>query len=250
MVETLTAVVRREGSPMAKSQPFGFKQTIPAYLDPSYNISDFATGVTFASTATGYDIATSNVLSVIPLWKQLEYYKNYQKQLQAYLGERKANDVISHALCMTSTGTNDFLENCYAIPGISSEYTVEEYENFLVGIAGSFTEKLHEFGARKISLGGLPLMGCMPLERTGNFMGGSECVGSFNYVAAAFNGKLNSLVIEQNKKFDGMQMVFSDPYGRKPADYGRGRGNRGGVLCDRVVRDGIRMQSEKLIYMF
>ncbi|GMI66262.1 Guard-cell-enriched GDSL Lipase 14, Occluded Stomatal Pores 1 [Hibiscus trionum] len=208
------------------SEAFGLKHTIPAYLDPSYHISDFATGVTFASAATGYDNATSDVLSVIPLWKQLEYYKNYQKKLRAYLGDGKAKDIISHALYMISMGTNDFLENYYAIPGRSSEYSVEEYENFLVGIAGSFTEKLYELGARKISLGGLPPMGCMPLERTGNFMGGSECVESYNNLAADFNGKLNSLVIKQNNKFHGMQMVLSDPYGilldiiRKPEDYG------------------------------
>ncbi|MBA0686442.1 hypothetical protein Goari_014044 [Gossypium aridum] len=208
------------------SDAFGLKPAIPAYLDPSYSISDFATGVTFASAATGYDNATSNVLSVIPLWKQLEHYKNYQKKLRAYLGDRKANGVISGALYLISVGTNDFLENYYAIPGRSSEYTIEEYENFLVGIAASFTEKLYELGARKISLGGLPPMGCMPLERTGNLMGGSECVDSFNNLAADFNGKLNALVIKQNKKFHGMQMVFSDPYGilmkiiQKPAVYG------------------------------
>lgn len=44
------------------SEAFGIKPTIPAYLDPTYNISDFATGVTFASAATGYDNATSAVL--------------------------------------------------------------------------------------------------------------------------------------------------------------------------------------------
>lgn len=44
------------------SEALGLKPIIPAYLDPSYNISDFATGVTFASAATGYDNATSDVL--------------------------------------------------------------------------------------------------------------------------------------------------------------------------------------------
>lgn len=44
------------------SEAFGLKPVIPAYLDPAYSISDFATGVTFASAGTGYDNATSNVL--------------------------------------------------------------------------------------------------------------------------------------------------------------------------------------------
>ena len=44
------------------SEALGLKPTIPAYLDPAFNISDFATGVTFASAGTGYDNATSAVL--------------------------------------------------------------------------------------------------------------------------------------------------------------------------------------------
>jgi len=43
------------------SEAFGIKQAVPAYLDPAYSISDFATGVCFASAGTGYDNATSNV---------------------------------------------------------------------------------------------------------------------------------------------------------------------------------------------
>lgn len=44
------------------SEAFGLRPTVPAYLDPAYNISDFAVGVTFASAGTGYDNATSDVL--------------------------------------------------------------------------------------------------------------------------------------------------------------------------------------------
>lgn len=44
------------------SEAFGLKPTVPAYLDPMFSISDFATGVCFASAGTGYDNATSKVL--------------------------------------------------------------------------------------------------------------------------------------------------------------------------------------------
>ena len=44
------------------SEAYGLKPTVPAYLDPSYNISDFATGVCFASAGTGYDNSTAGVL--------------------------------------------------------------------------------------------------------------------------------------------------------------------------------------------
>ena len=62
--------------------------------------------------------------SVIPLWKQLEYYKKYREELKDYLGQEKAKSVLREALYIISLGTNDFLENYYAVPGRSSEYSV------------------------------------------------------------------------------------------------------------------------------
>lgn len=41
------------------SEAFGLKPTVPAYLDPAYNITDFATGFSFASSGSGYDDATA-----------------------------------------------------------------------------------------------------------------------------------------------------------------------------------------------
>uniref|UniRef100_A0A5B6YHB7 GDSL esterase/lipase n=1 Tax=Davidia involucrata TaxID=16924 RepID=A0A5B6YHB7_DAVIN len=209
------------------SEAFGLKPTVPAYLDPIYNISDFSIGVSFASAGTGYDNATSDVLSVIPLWKELEYYKDYQKKLRAYLGDKKASETISEALYLLSMGTNDFLENYYTFPDRRSQFTIDEYQNFLIGIAKNFTQNLYALGARKISLGGLPPMGCLPLERTTNFMGGNECLESYNIVAMAFNDKLGSLVVKLNKELPGIRLVLSNPYYilhqiiRKPSSYGK-----------------------------
>ncbi|KAL0001583.1 hypothetical protein SO802_015364 [Lithocarpus litseifolius] len=209
------------------SEAFGLKPTIPAYLDPAYNISDFATGVTFASAGSGYDNATSNVLSVIPLWKELVYYADYQKRLRAYLGETKANQVISDALYMISMGTNDFLENYYTFPaGRQSRFTITQYEDFLIGIAGNFIKELYYLGARKISLGGLPPMGCLPLERATNIAGANQCEERYNNVALEFNGKLKMLATTLNKDLSGLKLVFSNPYYiftyliRRPASFG------------------------------
>lgn len=49
------------------SESYGLRPYVPAYLDPAYNISDFATGVCFASAGTGYDNATSDVLVSLSL---------------------------------------------------------------------------------------------------------------------------------------------------------------------------------------
>ncbi|KAH0650880.1 hypothetical protein KY289_031118 [Solanum tuberosum] len=208
------------------SEAAGLKQIVPAYLDPAYNMSDFAVGVCFASAGTGYDNATADVLGVIPLWKQVEYYKEYQKKLRAYLGDTKANEVISEALYATSLGTNDFLENYYTMPQRRSQYTIDQFQIYLVGIAKNFITNLYNLGARKISLGGLPPMGCMPLERTRNLGNGNECMESYNLVAVNFNEKLNGLVMELNKELPEIQVVLSNPYEpmlqmiKKPSSYG------------------------------
>lgn len=44
------------------SEALGLKPIVPAFLNPKYNIDDFATGVCFASAGTGYDNATSATL--------------------------------------------------------------------------------------------------------------------------------------------------------------------------------------------
>ncbi|KAI8552053.1 hypothetical protein RHMOL_Rhmol06G0234500 [Rhododendron molle] len=208
------------------SEAFGLRPTVPAYLDPMYNISDFAVGVTFASAGTGYDNATSDVLSVIPMWKELEYYKEYQTKLRTYLGNQKANETLTEAVYIISLGTNDFLENYYTLRDRQSQYTIEQYQVFLVGIARGFVKSLFDLGARKISLGGLPPMGCLPLERTTNFREGNKCLESYNEVAMQFNGKLKGLVGELNKELQGIKLVFSNPYYvlmqivRRPSLYG------------------------------
>ncbi|KAF3796901.1 GDSL esterase/lipase [Nymphaea thermarum] len=204
----------------------GVKPAIPAYLDPMYNISDFATGVSFASAGTGYDNATSDVLDVIPLWQEVEYFKDYQKRLKHFLGEDKATKTINGALYLISIGTNDFLENYFAMPQRRTEFSVEEYEDFLVKLAAGFIRQLHSLGARKICLSGIAPMGCLPLERTTNFFMGSVCIEELNEVALAFNAKLGAMVKTLNLELPDMRLTLSNPYDvlleaiRKPSLHG------------------------------
>ncbi|XP_017974736.1 PREDICTED: GDSL esterase/lipase At2g04570 [Theobroma cacao] len=194
------------------SEAFGLKPAIPAYLDPAYTISDFATGVCFASAGTGYDNATSKVLNVIPLWKELEYYKEYQQKLRAYVGKKKANQILSEALYLMSLGTNDFLENYYIFPTRKSQFSVRQYQDFLLGLGENFIRELHGLGVRKLSVTGLPPMGCLPLERVTNILGQNDCVDEYNNVALEFNRKLEGLVAKLNKDLPGMRMVSAPAY--------------------------------------
>ncbi|KAJ6832354.1 GDSL esterase/lipase-like [Iris pallida] len=194
------------------SEAFGLPPVVPAYLDSSYGIKDFASGVCFASAGSGYDNATSDVLSVISMSKQLDYFKEYQGRLKIYQGEAKANETLSEALYIMSLGTNDFLENYYQSPRRPSEFTIEEYQNFLVGIAERFIISIYRLGARKLDLTGIPPMGCLPLERAMNMFSGSVCNEGYNQVAKDFNAKLQRLADRLNRKLHGMRISFANAY--------------------------------------
>ena len=131
--------------------------------------------------------------SVLPLWKELDYFKEYAAKLRSFLGDDKAEETLSEALYIVSMGTNDFLENYYAVPsGRAAQYAAaSEYAGYLLGVAEAFARALHALGARKLDLNGLPPMGCLPLERravTG------ACTEEYNAVARGFNAGLRDLV--------------------------------------------------------
>ncbi|KAH0902406.1 hypothetical protein HID58_041909 [Brassica napus] len=167
------------------SEGLGLKNAVPAYLDPSYDIKDFAT---------------------------VEYYKEYQTKLRGYLGKDKANEVIRESLYLISIGTNDFLENYYLLPRKLRKYSVDEYQNFLIGLAGEFLTDIYRLGARKMSFSGLSPFGCLPLERTTQIFYGSKCIEEYNIAARDFNTKMQDKVFKLNKELSGVQLVFSNPY--------------------------------------
>ncbi|CAN4103683.1 unnamed protein product [Withania somnifera] len=211
------------------SEAFGLRPFVPAYLDPAYTISDFARGVCFASAGTGYDNATSDVLNVIPLWKEVEYYKEYQKKLRAYTGIKRAKYIIKESLYLVSIGTNDFLENYYSMQSRrSSQFSEDQFQDFLLRLAQNFVTQIYQMGARKISLTGLPPMGCLPSERATNYVSGNGdgCNEKYNNVAKHFNVMLGGLVQRLNKELPGIRVVLADAYNlllqmiTKPSSYG------------------------------
>ncbi|PKA50638.1 GDSL esterase/lipase [Apostasia shenzhenica] len=179
------------------AEALGLGATVPAYLDPARSIRDFATAVCFASAGTGLDNATSDVLNVIPFWKELRYFRQYRRRLRQYLGAAAALRTIREALYIVSIGTNDFLENYFLlVTGRFKEFSVGEFEDFLVGIAGEFLTAIYRLGARKVMFTGLSPIGCLPLERTANLLRGGGCVEEYNAVAREFNGKIDAMVAE------------------------------------------------------
>ncbi|KAJ3679111.1 hypothetical protein LUZ60_017122 [Juncus effusus] len=196
------------------SEAFGLPKIVPAYLDPSYDMKDFAKGVCFASAATGYDNATSNIFSVIPLYEELDYFKEYQSKLKSSQGETQALQTLKQSLYIISVGTNDFIENYYSVSSRrSSEYTVSEYSDYLLHISEEFITNLYNLGARKIDLVGIPPMGCLPFERSKSLLSLGECNEEYNKVAFDFNVKLKGMIGRLNKELVNVSIVYGDIYG-------------------------------------
>lgn len=166
------------------------------------------------------------VQNVIPFWKELEYYKEYQAKLRGYLGVAKANKVFSEALYLMSLGTNDFLENYFVFPTRRLQFSVSQYEDFLVDIAHDFITKLYHLGARKLSVTGLVPIGCLPLERTVNILGHHDCDDKYNDVALEFNRKLEAMLNRLPRELPSIQVISANAYDivfdiiSRPSKYG------------------------------
>ncbi|XP_078438441.1 GDSL esterase/lipase At4g26790-like [Wolffia australiana] len=195
------------------SEALGLPPTVPAYLDPDYGIREFAAGVSFASAGTGLDNATSDILAVIPLWEEVAYFKEYIQRLKRYMGKAKAQRRLREAIYIVSIGTNDLLANYYT-PGIHSrspQFTIDQYQAFLISIADSFITEIYRLGARKISFSSLSLIGCLPMQRTINAANGG-CFEERNNVAREFNLKLYQLAGSLRARLPGIKLVISDLY--------------------------------------
>ncbi|KAE8770103.1 GDSL esterase/lipase [Hordeum vulgare] len=221
------------------SEALGLPPLVPAYLDPAYGIEDLATGVVFASAGSGLDNATAGVLNplfrkqhsserentsadrllrmhmqaVIPMWKEVEYFKEYQRRLARHAGRARARHIVSNAVYVVSVGTNDFLENYYLlVTGRFVQFTVAEYQDFLVARAEEFLTAIYHLGARRVTFAGLSAIGCVPLERTLNLLGGGGCNEEYNQVARDYNVKVKAMIARLRAGLRGYRIAYINVY--------------------------------------
>lgn len=110
----------------------GIKETIPPYLQPNLTDFDIRTGVNFASAGSGYDEITSQVSQVIPLTRQLRYFKEYLKRLKKVVGVKEANRIINGALVSISAGTNDFTISYYDLRTRRNDFAIGDYQDYVL----------------------------------------------------------------------------------------------------------------------
>eukprot|EP01018_Ginkgo_biloba_P004758 Gb_24155 [translate_table: standard] len=176
----------------------GLKETLPAFLDPQLKPADLLTGVSFASAATGYDNLTAKISSVIPLWKQVQYFKHYRVQL-ANAFEEGSSPFHSIKIFFSKS-----------VP-VSLRFYLSIYLSIYIYILKILAE-LYKLGARRFAVLGLPPLGCLPIERTLQQPTRSICVGTLNQVATSFNTKLEAMLYALNKDLPRLKLVYVDIY--------------------------------------
>lgn len=68
---------------------------------------------------------------MIPVAKQLEYFKECKKRLESKLGKQGTENHMNNAVFLISAGTNDFVVNYFTVPIRRRSYNLITYGQFL-----------------------------------------------------------------------------------------------------------------------
>ncbi|KAF8097267.1 hypothetical protein N665_0292s0045 [Sinapis alba] len=191
------------------AERLGLTKTLPAYLSPNLKPKDLLKGITFASGGTGYDPLTAEIMSVVSVWDQLIYFKEYISTIKHHYGKKKARHILDHSIFLVVSSSNDIAHTYIAQ---SYKYNPASYATFLAKSAVKFVRELHKLGARKIGVFSALPVGCVPLQRT--VRGGvltRECVKPLNNMAKQFNARLSPALKSLDRELDGI-ILYVDVY--------------------------------------
>ncbi|XP_034923698.1 GDSL esterase/lipase At1g06990 [Populus alba] len=183
------------------------KNAVPPFLKPDLSDHEIATGVSFASSGSGYDDATNDVFQVISFPKQIDMFRDYTARLGRIVGEQKAKKIIGAALVVISTGTND-------ISTLRMDNNDTRYQDFLLNRVQFFTKQLYDLGCRSMIVAGLPPIGCLPIQMTTKQQPPSHrrCLHNQNLYSRSYNQKLASMLPLVQAKLSGSKIAYADIY--------------------------------------
>ncbi|XP_009405953.2 GDSL esterase/lipase At2g40250-like [Musa acuminata AAA Group] len=197
----------------------GLKDLLPPYSEADrLDLSNIATGVSFASAGTGLDDLTASQSQVMTMAEELSNFAAYTKRLTAALGKDKAQEIIGGALFVIGAGSNDWMINYYISPIRSWTYSKTDYSRFLIGKLRSVVEEIYHRGGRKFAISGLPPLGCLPLQITLNAMvpinhaTQRSCVVAQNNDAAAYNSLFKHSINALSASLVEGKFVYVDIY--------------------------------------
>ncbi|CAN6842830.1 unnamed protein product [Brassica oleracea] len=214
---------------------YNIKQLVPPFLQPNLSDQEILTGVCFASAGAGYDDLTSLSTQAIPVSEQPNMFKSYIARLKSIVGDKKAMEIVNNALVVISAGTNDFILNYYTIPTRRLQYHhVSSYQDFILKRLDNLIGELYSLGCRNIVIGGLPPIGCLPIQMTAKFRNiFGFCLEQENKDSVVYNQKLQKQIPQMQASLTGSKILYSDIYNpiydmmQNPSKYGFKETKRG-----------------------
>ncbi|KAJ4892038.1 GDSL esterase/lipase [Raphanus sativus] len=195
----------------------GLKPTLPAYFDPSVKPLDLLTGVSFASAGGGLDDRTAMLSLTLTMDKQWSYFEEAVRKMKSVVGEAETNRVIKNAWFVISAGTNDMIYNVYDHV-LGSFISVSDYQDYLLRNVEAFVQRLHDAGARRITVAGLPPIGCLPVQVTlgtvtlPRIFHKRICTENQNTDSQLYNQKLQKLNLRLSQRLRGSKILYLDIY--------------------------------------
>ncbi|KAI6692795.1 hypothetical protein NL676_020505 [Syzygium grande] len=177
------------------SQELGSVSTLP-YLSPELTGWKLLVGANFASAGIGILNDTGvQFINIIRMYRQLQYFEEYQQRVSALVGARRTRLLVNQALVLITVGGNDFVNNYFLVPfsARSRQFAIPDYVKYLIAEYRKHLEKLHELGARRVLVTGTGPLGCVPAELAMRGRNG-QCAPELQEAALLFNPQLAQML--------------------------------------------------------
>ncbi|KAK3197879.1 hypothetical protein Dsin_021294 [Dipteronia sinensis] len=184
------------------SAQIGQPQPPLPYLSPELNGQKLLVGANFASAGIGILNDTGiQFLNIIRMFRQLDYFEEYQRRVSALIGVQKTRQLVNQALVLITVGGNDFVNNYYLIPysARSRQFQLPDYVKYLISEYRKLLMRLYKLGVCRVLVTGTGPMGCVPAELAMRSTNGG-CSAELQRAAALYNPQLVQMLREVNRK--------------------------------------------------
>ncbi|WOG86529.1 hypothetical protein DCAR_0205740 [Daucus carota subsp. sativus] len=169
-------------------------------------------GVNYGSGGAGIRAETGrNLGERISLDQQLLNHGITVSRIIGFQGNKTfTKDYLSKCIYIVNMGSNDYLNNYFMPQQYSSSrmYTPDEYAEVLIRQYAKQLEALYNYGARKVAIFGLGLLGCTPAEISIFGANESGCVDEVNAAVTLFNERIKPLVDDLNSNLADANFIF------------------------------------------
>lgn len=180
------------------SEQLGAESAIP-YLNPHLTGEKLLVGANFASAGIGVLNDTGiQFLSIIRIYRQFEFFQEYQQRLSALIGPEQAQSRVNEGIALIVLGGNDFVNNYFQPLSLRSrQYSLPDFARLVVTEYCKILKRLYELGARRVMVTGAGPLGCVPSELATRGRNGG-CDPDAQRAAALYNPMLEQMLLSLN----------------------------------------------------